>query len=276
MNRTRTQLLEIEILESRDLPAGTVTVAQTGTLLRLVGDGLANGVVVTATGPSSLSLRAESGTTIVGPTRVRGVSRVYLDLRDGDDNVVIESRRPFQGSIVVSLGRGNDRLAMGFGRYHGSVLVLDEQGDNTIYLFGGEFYGDVAVNTGSGNDAVHAFASQFYRRWHLNTDGGNDIVSIAGCQATGPLSGDLGAGNDELHIGLSSLRSPVRFDMGDGNDRVNLVLTGFTMEGEGAQFIGGTGLDIIEMTGVFGMLSTQGFEREIGSPFPPLPGPQNP
>jgi hypothetical protein len=276
MKRTSMRLLEMEMLESRDLPAGTVTVTQTGTALRLVGDSLANSVVVTATGPNSLSLRAENGTTIVGPTRVAAISRVYLDLRDGDDNVVIESRRPFQGSIVVSLGRGNDKLAIGFGRYHGSVLVIDEQGDNTIHLFGGQFYGDVVVNTGSGNDAVHAFASQFYRRWQLNTDGGNDIVSIAGCQATGPISGDLGAGNDELHIGLSSLRSSVRFDMGDGNDRVNLVFTGFAMEGEAAQFIGGPGFDIIEMTGVFGMVSTQGFEREIGSPFLPLSGPQNP
>lgn len=275
MSSTRIQLLAIEALESRCLPAGTVTVLRTGGLVRLIGDGAENKIVVTATGPNTIALRGEEGTSIVGPTRLRGVSRVYLELRDGNDHAVIESRRPFQGQVIVSLGTGNDTLYVGSGRYNGTVIVADEQGDDTVYLFGGQFYGDVVVNTGSGNDAVHGFASQFYRRWQLNTDGGNDIVSIAGCQATGPLSGALGVGNDELHIGLSGLRSSVRLDMGDGNDRVNLVFTGFAMEGEGAQFIGGTGVDIIEMTGVFGMVSTQGFEREIGSPFPPLPGPQN-
>ncbi|MCS7160645.1 MAG: hypothetical protein RMJ19_09250, partial [Gemmatales bacterium] len=116
--------LYVERLEERCQPAGTVTVLQSGSIVRLVGDAANNDVALTATGANALTVTGIA-TTISGPTTLAGVTRVYLELADGNDSAAVTATVPFDGQIIARASSGNDTFSIGNGQYNGSIVILE-------------------------------------------------------------------------------------------------------------------------------------------------------
>jgi hypothetical protein len=73
--------LQVESLEARDLPAGTVTAAFAGGVLTLTGDAQANSLEVRISN-GNVTLKGTKGTAIAGGTSFAGVVDINIVLGD--------------------------------------------------------------------------------------------------------------------------------------------------------------------------------------------------
>jgi len=251
--------LQIEQLEERCQPAGTVTVLQTGGIVRLLGDSADNAITLSATGANDLTIAGSAGTTISGPTTVSGVARVYLELGDGDDSATVDASTPFAGQIVVRASKGSDTYSIGNGVYNGSIVVLEEHGDDRIELNSGTYNGAVILRGGSGADHLEATSSSFARRLEFSGGHGADQATLDTCSFADRVVIHTDDGNDTLTISDCTFATFSLFDLGTGNDKATLNTVSFPTGKPRSVIIGGLGVDTISSTGVSGSLIVLGF-----------------
>jgi len=234
-------------------------VVQTGSIVRLIGDAANNGVVVTATGANSLTITGDATTSIAGSTSVSGVTRIYLDLGDGDDTASVTAPIPFAGQVIARPGKGNDAISIGNGQYDNSIVVLDDPGDDQVALTNGIYNGQVILRTGGGNDTVVASLSPFNRDFQLSTGRGDDLVQITQCTFADRVVLHTDDGNDRLDVANTSFAVFSLFDLGSGHDKANFNTVSFPFGKPVSVLIGGLGVDRVTLTAVTGTLITNGF-----------------
>lgn len=256
--RQRAQL-RIELLESRCQPAGTVSVLQAGGIVRLMGDSANNGVAVTATGANSLTITGDATTSIVGPTSVSGVTRIYLDLGDGNDTASVAAPVPFAGQVIARPGKGNDAISIGNGQFDNSIVMLDDLGDDQVALTNGTYNGRVILSPGGGSDTVVASLSQFNQDFQLGGGRGDDLVQIAQSTFADRVILHTDDGNDRFDVANTTFAVFSLFDLGSGHDKANLNNVSFPFGKPVSVLIGGLGVDRVTLTAVTGTLVTNGF-----------------
>ncbi|MCS7167235.1 MAG: hypothetical protein NZ914_06340, partial [Gemmatales bacterium] len=234
--------LVVESLESRCQPAGTVTVLQSGGIVRLLGDAANNDVALTATGSNTLTIAGLSGTSISGPTTVMGVNRVYLELGAGADSTSITAPSSFSGQIIARASPGDDSFNIGNGQYDGSIVVLEQHGNDSLVLTSGVFTEPVIIRTGSGNDNVSSSASTFWRRFELSTSRGSDNVNLSTTNFADRAVLHTDDDNDVLTLTNLVFSTHSRFDLGTGHDQAVLNNVTFPAGKPQSVIIGGLGV----------------------------------
>jgi hypothetical protein len=209
----------LDRLEDRSCPAGDPTITVSGTALTVVGNELANRVVLRngAAGAVAVSVDGVSVTT-------SRIASVTVQAGAGDDTVFFAQDAPLTRpqAVLLDLGEGSDRADLGYNRIVTAPLNVDVLGRGGNDLVTGRFK-DVAR---SGSVTLRAWLA-----------GGSDTFNyfVSGTLAgRTTLKADGGDGNDFLGVNAGGFT--------DNNAQaVANVLPGGTLDSE---VIGGTGDDI--------------------------------
>lgn len=186
--------LELEPLESRCTPAGTVTGSLRHGVWRLTGDDLDNAITVDSKagkGAFKVTVPFPSTTAVAGITSPTGVRKIVFDMKGGADSVEVNGGR--LTSMVFNGGDGNNLFAAerfslaaglkvinGVGSGIGSDTGFDE-----TYLQNCRIAGNVNVNNGAGG-------SGFYMQTLSSAFGFNHVG--------GNVTMTNGAGDDRIRI----------------------------------------------------------------------------
>lgn len=202
------QLLE---LESRDVPAGNVTVTQLGTELRVIGDAEVNNFTVRGKGPGVVEISG-AGTTInggVAKVTATGVEWLRVTGRENDD--VIKTSDLEITTVHLFGEGGNDVLDITGGT--GDVLwALGGNGEDAIQTNNLSF-GEVHVVGEDGNDTL---TTQNLSVGYLDISGssGDDVIRAANTSGT----------EDGLYMSVGG-------DGGGPNGSDTITVTGTTVQG---------------------------------------------
>jgi len=206
--RTRRRLrsrLEIECLEQRCVPAGNLSVVLNGGTLVIRGDDLSNGVEVTQGAEAGqfvvTGLNVGGATTVNGQAAVTvaGVTGdVIIDLRGGDDQVVVGDGVAVPRDLRVRTGLGNDTVTLADVTVGEDLTVETGLGNDTVSVADVMVGGDSRVETGGGNDTVQITDSLFSRELRVILGDGDDALSLGDSMVGGDFRVEGGAGVDEF------------------------------------------------------------------------------
>ncbi len=150
---------QMEQLESRETPAGNITVGVFGGVLTIRSDDGSHAFNISGTGQRSVAIRPDPGCTINGLAQdvvfVGGVTRGFdIQLGNGNDSVVF-SGVDGRDYISINTGGGDDFVHMvnGTNSRH-STWVVTGDGNDVIIINGSTFREHLAIEAGAGNDIV--------------------------------------------------------------------------------------------------------------------------
>lgn len=271
---------EVQALEQRTLPAGTVLAVASAGNITLTGDNNSNqvtivvtaaGITLTGTDGTLIRKGARTGTTLTLNTP--NVTRdVTINLRGGDDaltvnvgtaNLVIGRNLKIDasagndtinvpnttgsitvnGELTVDLGTGTDRLTTATPiTVLGNARITGNTGNDTINLDGLNVLQHLTIETGSGDDAVALTDSLVTGNANVALSGGNDDLDTNELTVLGATIFDAGAGDDSaLSITDSLFAGRTRFHLQSGNDQIEL-----SSEFQGVvEVTGGIGNDLL-------------------------------
>ncbi len=211
---------EIQLLEQRTLPTGTVVAAVSSGNLTLTGDNNSNQLTINVT-ETGITLTGTAGTlirsgafsaatqTLVGSNTFRDVT---INLDGGNDALTVNLGTDLAvGNLTV---RRNLKINGGFG--NDSVTV------NSATLTSGKIDvgGDLTVDLGAGNDRLTKtlVAAPINVTGNVRIIGGtgNDDVELEALTVGKDLTIDTGSGDDEVFL----------VDSGTGTDTVPFTATG--------------------------------------------------
>jgi len=187
----------IEQLESRRLLSGNVTATIVDGNLSILGDDVANDIIVSQGQLPDGQLRITSGTNA---TTINGeVGPVILD--------------GFTGDLFVSLQRGPDKLTVRNITLPGDLTVQTGLGADTVTLSRVTVEGNTDIRTGVRADSVVIDDSTFNGSTTIKTKWGADKVNIDrsgsenGVRSVfrGAVDIQLNRGDDRLRIGRSEV-----------------------------------------------------------------------
>lgn len=232
----RGRRLGFEMLERREVMAGNVTAALTGGSAILRGDGAANEITITQTGPHTLTI-AGVGTKIngkTGPVTLTGYTKdLTLNMNGGNDVVRIH---------------GTDDLF----RVLGDLKIGTQDGNDQIHLEDLAVAGKLTISTGAGKD------------WFAAGMGALE----AGVRVAKNVSIATGSDSDRATLDHAQLPATVAFDLGTGNDHLSLADCGLGK----TTATGGSGTDDLQVAGtLFAKQTIRSFEL-LGSMPDPVAG----
>lgn len=211
---------EVQQLESRELPTGTVTVSTNADNdVTMLGDAASNDVLVQINAVGQIAVTGRNGTSIkVGNNTTPAGTPVILpvaSIRDftagfGDGNDILEIRNRSAATlnartVSINMGAGSDSLIMiddntnigpGGLNLSGDMLVWTEGGNDLVSL---DVYrqltvaGSIGINGGAGNDRVSMYDQT---KFNINS---NDT--------TGVRNELLAVPNDTGVAGIQRIRS---------------------------------------------------------------------
>ena len=127
--------LAIERLESRDVPAGDVSVVLTGGALTVTGDAADNQLTIQQFSNGEVVVTGSAGTTINGRGDSVSLGVVALD------------------AVRLAGGDGADQLAVAGVTTAGEVVVTGDAGNDSLFV-SNTTAGSLTVNAGAGDDLV--------------------------------------------------------------------------------------------------------------------------
>lgn len=247
---------EVQLLEPRSLPTGTVTASLSGGHLTIGGDNLDNSILITVradgvflTGfvgeEAATDTKIKFGKTTsdagteVPLTTTPSLKSLTILMRGGNDNVRIEVGEalpdpipdPVPDPLAVAI-TGRVRINLGKGNDHGVMFV-----NNATLSITGNLEGDLE----GGNDCLVIGPSEAFAQGDTELSPplpiqiggqvillgrlGDDVITLAGAevQRAVTIKGDDGA--DSLSLVSATLHSNVAVDGNKGNDTLSLRLT---------------------------------------------------
>jgi hypothetical protein len=164
VRRFAPRLLE---LESRDVPAGNVTITQLGTELRVIGDAEANSFTIRGRGPGVVEIQGHNTTINGANAKVTATGVEWLRAAGRANNDVIKTRDLEIAQVNVFGEGGNDVLELSGTRgvdlpsYYWDDRGLDlyvggGSGDDTIRVTGTDVQGNFAAIGVEGDDGQNS------------------------------------------------------------------------------------------------------------------------
>lgn len=225
--REISRTLQIEWLEDRCVPAGTVTIAGWGAgNINIIGDLLANDIDVTGSGPSQLTITPTSSS---GTTLALGTIPAAWVSSSSPSQVIINLPSPLVlGQLFIDLKAGNDIVNIFNATAGASIIILPGDGDDQVKMGADATLKALLIRETLGNDFVQLDNVKARDPSWISLSAGNDKLLIAGA---GTVFGDdltilMGAGSDSLRFipGQSKIMGDLLIDTsaasGDGGDTV--------------------------------------------------------
>ena len=217
--------LQIEWLEDRCVPAGTVTIVGWGPgNINIIGDALANDVDVTGSSPSQLTITGNAGTTL----NSAGVPAAWVS-SSTSTQVIINLPSPLVlGQLFINLRAGNDIVNIFNVTAGGSIIIVPGDGDDQVKMGADVTLKALLIRETLGDDFVQLDNVKARDPSWISLSAGNDKLLIAGAGTVfySDLTILMGAGSDFLHFipGVSRIMGNLLIDtsavQGDGGDTV--------------------------------------------------------
>lgn len=244
---------EIQSLEPRTLPAGTVTASFSGGSITLTGDKQDNAIAILMTptgvfvqstdGSTTIKLGAQS-TTDGSPVKLAAGPKVLQDLiikmKDGNDAVFIfaigfplgtvgvaaTGEAPLESTIgrnlKINTGRGQDVVVVSAvnGRLIvGNDLTVDlNSGDDVLFLYGAISLPPSDLPAGPPTPQVNPLHVAGNAK--INGGAGNDVLQVGGVSTGKDLQIETFNGNDTVIVANSSIGGNVVISTGGDDDFV--------------------------------------------------------
>lgn len=216
-------------LESRTLLAGNVTARLLGGNLYLTGDSAANDVYLTETS-DGLIVRGVYGTKINGastdfiafPASAATTGSIIATLGKGDDRLQLDSLE-LDGQLIVTGGKGNDKLGLTNATLHGHVTFVGDSGNDTFYSEGTTIDGGLTAVLGSGNDLFVTKSTHVKKTVTVVGVSGADRISLDSTTMDEAFHAVLGNGNDDIRMSNGTTISRAYLVTGRGSDLVQMV-----------------------------------------------------
>lgn len=248
----RASKLRVENLEARQMMAGDVNAFAIGRYLYITGDQASNGIAIVDDGAGNLNVtgldQGGSATTVNG-----GASETFVKIKDivismgkGDDAVAI-SDVYVNGNIFVSGGIGDDAIGLGDFTDTGvfddavdallgtltvkkSVVLSADDGDDTILATDTAISKTLTVSTGDGFDIVQFDDVSVLKSTTIVTGADDDTVSLTQTSAAKSLVISTGNGDDDVTFDQLTANS-VTVSLGNDDDDVTVEDTTITKTG---------------------------------------------
>jgi hypothetical protein len=200
ISRTR---LGIEILESRNLLSGDVSVTVSGGDLVITGDALDNQVRIDQIGlaPGEFRVSGERLTNINGdpaPVVVSGVT----------------------GGVFIRMGQDHDKVTFDGGQIPGDLRIITGSGADAVILDGTTVGGLLYIDTRAGRDSMHLFGVEVDGATRIATGAGDDVVTRERSLFRGPSVVATGAGDDTVLTRQSTFEQADTVRTGGGDNLV--------------------------------------------------------
>jgi hypothetical protein len=170
----------LETLEQRRLLAGNVSVvAGENFSATITGDKRANSIEISLSGDQAYLIKGLSGTT------VNGMAEILL-------------RSPTAVNFSISMGKGDDSVALVGTLFTQSVSIDAGDGNDRVSISHVNHFGDLSITTGKGKDSVTLDNLKITRNFALDTGDDNDSILLAAVQVDGNAAVDAGRGKNTL------------------------------------------------------------------------------
>ena len=274
------------VLETRRLLAGDVTIVEGGGVLTILGDALANEIEVTQNQSGQIVITGVD-TTVNGGAAVTSSGQhdhVTFVMAGGNDRVVINNVN-INKQLTFHGQAGADRLTLSNvdmrylhvqGNDGNDTFEIDASVRKSAYFFLGDGNDTLAISNlrsgrnlkvfgGNGNDTFVSSTATVNRKFEINLENGNDRVLLTGRTSAGRKALiNTGLGNDFVSIrpqqsnGNQSFigNRSISFELGAGNDSAEVA--GPVSAKGSFRINGGDGTDSLSQNGV-GTLT--GFEQ---------------
>jgi hypothetical protein len=229
---------DIELLEARQLLAGTVTTFVNGSGDLIVnGDGEDNDFIMTLGMNGAVMFSTFEG-TIINEVDTAVVSRnIIINLRGGDDRFELwglaDSNIAGMEQVKVNGGSGDDYVRLFQLDYptHNS-LVNGGSGNDELVIEHVRTIGDFKMIGGGGDDQISIdhldVADNDFLGWEgafqIQAGGGDDTIGIEDLDAVG-LVAVLGGGDDQLNLATSTITGNATISGGGNHDTIGIVGT---------------------------------------------------
>lgn len=270
----------LEALESRLAPAGIVMLDVSGGVLTVTGDGDANNIQITETGPGTWNVSDGGGSgtlfSLNGGAALTSVdfaaaNKINATLGSGDDTLSLAGTG-VSGAVKVDGGDGADTFNTTDVNIGGNLVVNLGAGNDTVNVSNDLTVGGaLKVDLGDGDNNFNGFANDISLA-SLSIKGGSGVDSVSLDGHSVAIAGDvtvhtgdglyndisLGAEND-LTIG-----GDVVFRGGTGNDGLNLSGQVSAQVGGAVRFIGGGNEDSFAFRGETASLGSLNVRMDAG------------
>lgn len=232
--QARQTLSSLAALESRTLLAGNVTAKLLGKDLYLTGDSAANDVYITETS-AGMIVRGVNGTKINGSeadfvaytASVVKTGSIIATLGKGDDRLQLDNLT-LDVHLIVTGGQGHDQLGLTNATLHGNVVFNGDSGNDTLYSEGATIDGYLTTTLGSGNDLVVTKSTHVKKTLTVVGVSGADRISLDSTTLDEAFHAFLGKGNDDIRMSNGTTIERVYLLTGGGSDLVQMVDTTIT------------------------------------------------
>jgi hypothetical protein len=246
----KSRKLGVENLENRALLAGNVSVSVEGSVLKIVGDGQANGVSVQQLDQNKFFVTGfalyGTPTTINGQATgriVQGVRHIDADLNAGYDVFILSNSNFRQNELAQDLSGGNA----------GPVPVSPEAPNPaTAHPVTARVFGNVSVKMDDGNDGVGIGArigtldsngNIVNGFLYVNGANGRDQVNVDRSTAFDDMLFEMGSGNDTVQANVARVGDFLFANLGDGEDR----FVSENAHGWHSHILGGNHNDVVDI-----------------------------
>lgn len=218
-------------LERRVALSGNVSVLFNSGAVRLLGDGQANHILVSA-GEDGLELRGQGSTTLNGDLRPIVAPHaerlsVIIGLGGGDDAVTFSGVH-LRRSVRVEGGDGDDVLIVRRARLGGGLRWRGGDGDDYVVIRDSTAYRPTQLEGGPGRDRLDVSRLLAKSTFNVRDLSGPTVLNLNRLSASGATGIRLGDRVDTVVVQSSTFRDELLLQSGGGADRVTISASVFT------------------------------------------------
>lgn len=225
----------VEKLEQKQLLVGQVQAVVRGDNLFITGEESANQVDISLL-DGNVVVRPKQGTRINGQ---RGAfvafggtdtvpGSIFIDMRQGDDTVIISGGIKVGGDVRVAGDQGDDTLGIDNAVIRDDLIFIGGAGDDNLSVEDSRVVGLTSINLSSGDDLIRAVDSEFFNTFRARGSVGEDSVVLDGADFRRHVQISLQDGDDI--IDMRNSRVDARFRINTGRDDDIVVIDDSTFE----------------------------------------------
>jgi len=218
-----------EVLESRTLLAGNVSISLSRGHMEIQGDDASNDVLIIAEN-GNLIARGLDGTTVNGQTGdvtlLTGATSIEKNLKarmNGGDDVLTLSGVSFGRNAKIWGGTGNDKIGLNDVFVGNDLKIWTHSGNDGVWLNDVTVDDDLRLDTGKGDDIVFVDSTATGDDMRIIARKGSNDVRIDSAQVGDDLKLKTGNGADDVAITDTTVSDDLKIKTRSGDDVVQVT-----------------------------------------------------
>ncbi len=223
----------LEPLEPRLLLSGDLSVAVSGTTLKITGDAQDNQIVIDGSS-GDLVLSGQDGELFDGQTGpltfAQPIQSIVIKLTKGGDNAITVQDATLAKKVTLKSGNGGDTVLLNRLTAR-DVKLKTKDGADTITIMDSTISGNLKINTKDGIDQILIDPTTIDGKLDINSGRGNDRIEIEASTVASKTKINASAGDDDLDFRSVDPSNPLRLagnvkiNLGSGDDRITVKIS---------------------------------------------------